>query len=229
MGDDTARRPRFLLYLITDRTLVAPRDLVAVCDEVLSIAAREFGRGTVALQLREKDPTARELYALASRLRDVCSRNGALFVVNDRIDVALAAAADGVHLPAGSFTVDDARALFGPTRIVGVSTHTLGEAAAAAQAGADFAVFGPVYDPISKSGYGPARGVHELRAAAEAVSMPVFALGGMTAQRAREVMRATDGRAAGVAVIGAVFGAQSPAAATRDLLSALGVTPAHWS
>jgi thiamine-phosphate pyrophosphorylase len=229
VGDDAARRPRFRLYLITDRALVESRDLVAVCDEVLSAAAREFGRGTVALQLREKDMTARELYALALRLREVCSRNGAPFVVNDRVDVAVAAAADGVHLPASSFAVADARALLGPARIVGVSTHTLGEVAAAARAGADFAVFGPVYDPISKSGYGPARGIHELRAAVETVSMPVYALGGITAQRAREAMRATDGRAAGVAVIGAVFGAKSPAAVMRDLLSALGVTPAQSS
>ncbi|MGH7948639.1 MAG: thiamine phosphate synthase [Candidatus Binataceae bacterium] len=224
MGDKAARRPRFRLYLITDRTLCGLRGLVDACDEVLSAASRAFARGSVALQLREKDMTARELYATALRLRDVCTRTGTMLLVNDRIDVALACGADGVHLPADSFAVADARALIGATRLIGVSTHNAGELAKAAHAGADFAVFGPVYDPISKNAYRPPRGADEMRAAIAAVSMRVFALGGITAERVTEVMRATGARAAGVAVIGAVFGATSPAEAVCEVLSALGVT-----
>ncbi len=221
MGDDAARRPRFRLYLITDRALCAPRELVDTCAEVLSMASREFARGSVALQLREKDLTARDLYNVALRLRDVCTRTGTALLVNDRIDVALAAGADGIHLPAASFSVADARALLGPARLIGVSTHSAGAVAKAADAGADFAVFGPVYHPISKSAYGPPRGLEELRAVVASVSMPVYALGGITAARTRDVMRATSDGTAGVAVIGSVFGAKSPADAARAILSAL--------
>jgi len=224
VGDDAARRPRFRLYLITDRALCAPRELVDTCAEVLSMASREFARGSVALQLREKDLTARDLYNVALRLRDVCTRTGTALLVNDRIDVALAAGADGVHLPARSFSVADARALLGPAKLIGVSTHSVADVAKAAAAGADFAVFGPVYDPISKSGYGAPRGLEELRAVVVSVSMPVYALGGITAARTRDVMRATSDGTAGVAVIGSVFGAKAPADAAREILTALAVT-----
>src|SRR6185437_7343982 len=109
---------------------------------------------------------------------------GAYLIVNDRADVTLAAAADGVHLPADSIAIADARRLMGPSRLVGVSTHRPAEAADATAAGADFAVFGPVWPPLSKPGYGPARGAEELAAACRAaVGMPLYALGGITAER----------------------------------------------
>ncbi|MGH7865810.1 MAG: thiamine phosphate synthase [Candidatus Binataceae bacterium] len=222
MGDDAARRPRFRLYLITDRTLCAPRELPETCDEVLSMASREFARGSIALQLREKDLSAHQLLNLALRLRESCTRTGTALLINDRIDVALAADADGVHLPANSFSVADARALLGPAKLIGVSAHGAASVADAAADGADFAVFGPVYPPISKSTYGPPRGLEELGAAMASVSMPVYALGGITAQRTRDVMRASGGRAGGVAVIGSVFDAISPAGAAREILIALG-------
>src|SRR5262249_32693752 len=135
--------------------------------------------------------------------------------VNDRIDVALAVEADGVHLPADSFCVADARRLVGPSRLIGVSTHNTADVAQAAAQGADFAVFGPVWPPLSKSSYGPARGVEELEAACRvADSMPVFALGGVNTERVMS-LKAPRGEGdavggsllAGVAVIGAVFGA----------------------
>jgi thiamine-phosphate pyrophosphorylase len=219
----------FKLYLISDRKLAAAHGgLLAVAEAALSAAsATAAGASAIALQLREKDLAARELYELARALRERCSRYGASLIVNDRIDVALAANADGVHLPADSFAVADARALIGPSRLVGVSAHEVCEVAAATAAGANFAVFGPVYDPLSKAPYGPARGAEFLGAGCQAANgMPLYALGGITAARVRELAGAAAlkdrGRPAGVAVIGAVMGADDAAGATRALISALG-------
>jgi len=205
----------FSLYLITDRKL-GKGGLAAACEEALA-AARMYQR-IVAVQLREKDLTGRELLALARELRRICTAHGALLLINDRIDVALACEADGVHLPADSLSVRDARELLGKSKLIGCSTHTIAEVEAANRAGANFVVFGPVYDPISKSAYGPAAGVDALRAVCEASDIPVYALGGITADRIAEL---SDTEIAGVAVIGSVFGADSPGAATRALLQAI--------
>lgn len=211
-------RVRFRLYLITDRRLVKGGDLVAACEAALGSAPR----GAVALQLREKDLPARELYELARRLREICTRTGAPLLVNDRIDVAIAADADGVHLPFDSIGVGMARKLLGAERLIGVSSHSPPDVAGAAREGADFAVFGPVFDPISKPAAGPAWGASGLKAACAAGAIPVFALGGMTVERTRELFVASDPAApAGVASIGAIFGAASPPAATAAMLSAI--------
>jgi thiamine-phosphate pyrophosphorylase len=205
-----------LLYLITDRRL-AKHGIAAACDEALS-AVENVSAGAAAVQLREKDLGGRELYALGRQLKSICSRHCALLLVNDRIDVALACGADGVHLPADSFAVADARRLMGPARLIGVSTHTLAEARAASEAGADFAVFGPVYDPISKPAYGPATGPEMLRDVCVASMIPVYALGGINAERIVELQSSGT---AGVAVVGSVFGATAPGEAARLLLRAL--------
>ena len=219
------KRPDFRLYLITDRKLAARHGgLPAVVEAALSAASTTAGPGAVAVQLREKDLDARDLYELARALRERCSRWGAALLVNDRLDIAIAAGADGAHLPANSFAVADARRLMGPSALIGVSTHQVGEVAEAQAAGADFAVFGPVYDPLSKPVYGPAGGVEKLGAACRAVpGLPLYALGGISAERVRELGRSLrrNDRPAGVAVIGAVFGANDPAVATHRLLQAL--------
>ena len=184
--------------------------------------------GTIAIQLREKDLDARELLGLACSLRERCARYGAPLIINDRIDVAIAAGADGVHLPTNSFAVTDARVMVGAGGLIGISAHEPREIAEAARDGADFAVFGPVFDPISKGNYATARGASGLIAACRAAEVPVYALGGITAARIDEI--ANDSMViegpcpAGSAVIGAVFGAGNPAAATRELLAAL----ARW-
>jgi thiamine-phosphate pyrophosphorylase len=209
------RHAPFSLYLITDRR-IARAGIAAACEEALA-AARVY-RKIVALQLREKDLTGRELLELARELRKICTSHGALLLINDRIDVALACDADGVHLPANSFSAAAARRLVGPDKLIGVSTHSIDEVTAAGAAGADFVVFGPVYAPISKGAYGPAAGIEGLRAACEASAVPVYALGGINAERVRE-LHGID--VAGVAVVGAVFSAESPGQATRELLQAM--------
>ena len=213
------RRVGFRLYLITDRHVVKSGDIVSACEDALSAAPS----GSVALQLREKDLPARELYELALRLREICTRAGALLIVNDRVDVAIAANADGVHLPFDSIGVSMARRMLGPTRLIGVSSHSPPDVSGAAREGADFAVFGPIFDPISKPAAGPAWGASGLSAACRAGAIPVFALGGITPERARELFESADpaARLAGVASIGAIFAADSPALATTAMLSAL--------
>jgi thiamine-phosphate pyrophosphorylase len=238
----------FKIYLITDRKLASTRGgLIAMTEAALSAAAPN----TVAVQLREKDLEASELVELARQLRTVCDRHHARLLVNDRLDVAIAAGADGVHLPANSFAVADARGLLGSRRIVGVSTHHDSEVIAASLAGADFVVYGPVFDPVSKAGYTNARGADGLMAACRSASIPVFALGGITAARISElcgrivtandltatathrhpVTETTEKQAAGtggvaaspagVAVIGTIYGASDPAAAMTQLFDAL--------
>jgi len=205
----------FALYLITDRKL-ATGGLAAACEQALRGAGGDAP--CVAIQLREKELTGREQLALGRELRRITSAHGAKLLINDRIDVAMACGADGVHLPADSFAVRDARELLGKSKLIGCSTHSIAEVEAANRAGADFVVFGPVFDPISKNAYGPAAGVDALREACEVSDIPVYALGGITPERIDEL---EDCEIAGIAVIGAVFGAADPANATRKLLSAI--------
>jgi thiamine-phosphate pyrophosphorylase len=208
----------FNLYLITDRKLSGERGLVDTVEAALSAAA-EFGpRPPIAVQLREKDLDGRALMQLAMELGQTCRRYHVPMLVNGRIDVALAARADGVHLPSDGFSPEDARKLLGPSRLIGISTHTAAEIARAEASGADFAVFGPVFAPISKGAYATPCGPEGLASAMRAVSIPVFALGGITAARAAELGYTG---AAGVAVIGAIIGAHDPAQSTLELMKAL--------
>jgi thiamine-phosphate pyrophosphorylase len=193
------------LVLVTDRRATGGRDLVAV-------VAAALDAGLPAVQLRDKDLPGLTLWRLAEALRTATRRTGALFFVNDRIDIALAVEADGVHLGGASIPVAAARALVGTSALLGVSTHAPAEVDAAAAAGADFVFFGPVYPTPGKT----AVGVEPLAAATG--RLPVLAIGGVTAAEAPAVRAAG---AAGVAVIRAILAAADPAAATRALLAAV--------
>ncbi|MGH7365517.1 MAG: thiamine phosphate synthase [Candidatus Rokuibacteriota bacterium] len=201
----------FSLYLITDRAAAA-RPPVDVVEECLAAGLR-------AVQLREKDMEARELLALAESLREATHRHGARLVVNDRADVALACAADGVQRTHASLPVSALRGITPAGFLVGASVHSETEAREVAAQGADFVVFGPVYDTPSKRRYGPPQGLAALEAVAGAVDRPVLAVGGLTPARVPEVLAAG---AAGVAVIGALYGATRPGDATKAFLDALG-------
>ncbi|MGO9450170.1 MAG: thiamine phosphate synthase [Candidatus Binataceae bacterium] len=219
------RRVGFRLYLITDRKAVRSGDLLAACDAALSTAREVAPPGVVALQLREKDLDARALYELACRLREITARAGAPLIINDRIDIAIASSADGVHLPFESIGATAARRLLGPDQLIGVSTHSVPDIVSAAREGvADFAVFGPVYEPLSKARYGAVHGPHGLFQACAAGAIPIYALGGITPARATELFANPESeRLAGVATIGSMMGAESPAAAMRAMLAALNV------
>ena len=201
----------FSLYLITDRT-AAPRPPVDVVEECLAAGLR-------AVQLREKDLEARDLLGLADTLREATQRHGARLIVNDRADVALAARADGVQRTHASLPVSALRRITPAGFLVGASVHSEADARDAVAQGADFVVFGPVYDTPSKRRYGPPQGLAALEAVARAVDRPVLAVGGLTPERVSEVLAAG---AAGVAVIGAIYAAARPADATKAFLDALG-------
>lgn len=201
----------FRLYLITDRA-ASTRPPLEVVEECL-------GAGLRAVQLREKDLEVRALLALAEPLREATRRHGARLLINDRADVALAVGADGVQRTHTSLPVAALRGITPPGFLVGASAHSTAEAREAATEGADFVVFGPVYDTPSKRRYGPPQGLAALEAAAAATPRPLLAVGGITPERVREVRAAG---AAGVAVIGAVYGAARPADATKAFLDVLG-------
>ena len=146
----------FSLYLITDRRQVPPgRTLTETVRAALE-------GGVKAVQLREKDLPAAELYPLALELRALTREYGAKLLVNDRIDVALAVGADGVHLGGHSLPTAAARQLLGPNRLIGVSTHRPEEIAAAQRDGADFVTFGPVFHTPSKAAFGEPVGLDQL-------------------------------------------------------------------
>ena len=211
------------LCLVTDRTQARGRDLVMLVEECLAA-------GLPAVQLREKDLPAAELATLARRLRKPTRDHGALLIVNDRADVALAVGADAVQRTHASLTVADIRTIAecrgggdkagtqGTRLRVGASVHSLEDALTAEAEGADWIVFGPVYDTASKRQYGPPQGLAKLEGVAKAVRIPVIAIGGITPGRVAEVLTAG---ARGVATISAILSANSPATATRQFLEAL--------
>ncbi|MGH7231890.1 MAG: thiamine phosphate synthase [Nitrospiraceae bacterium] len=203
----------FSLYLVTDRHQTLGRPLVSLVDEALHGGLR-------AVQLREKDLDTRSLLRLAEELHRVTRASQARLFINDRVDVALAIGADGVHLRADGLPVAVARRLLGPDRFIGVSAHSADEVAAADSEGADFAVLGPIYDTPSKRAYGPPLGLGPLGEASRRCAIPIFAIGGVTASRVDEVRRAG---AFGVAVISAILSAPSVESSIRrfmDLLAA---------
>jgi thiamine-phosphate pyrophosphorylase len=213
----------FRLCVVTDRRAAetAGRPLTALLDTALARAAARGAR--VAVQLREKDLDGAALLALARELREVTRAHGARLLVNDRLDIALAAEADGVHLPADGIPPDAARRLLAVMGLIGVSTHAAHELPAARGQGADYAFLGPIYDTESKRAYGAPLGVGPLAHAAQ-TGLPVLAVGGVTAERVAEVRRAG---AYGVAVIGAVMRAPDPAAAMDAILEALAAAEAE--
>jgi len=197
----------FRLYLITDRRLASGENLLSAVEHALAGGVR-------AVQLREKDLGSRELLELARKMRALTSTYGAKLLINDRVDIALAADADGVHLGRESISIRDARRLMGPDRLVGCSTHTAKQLAEAEADGADFAVFGPVYFTPSKAAFGPPLGVDTLKRARAWTRIPVFALGGVGAENIHEVIAAG---ADGVALISAVLSAKDPRQAASDI------------
>jgi len=198
----------FSLYLITDRLQTAGRSLPAV------VAAALRG-GCRAVQLREKDLTAAQLFELAVELRQLTGEHSAKLLINDRIDVALAVAADGVHLGKTSLPVSEARRILGAERLIGYSAHSADEALRAQRAGADFVTLGPVYQTPSKALYGEPLGPGALAEAARVLNIPVFGLGGVNHVSATEVLSAG---AHGLALISAIMAAPDPVFATESLL-----------
>ena len=208
----------FRLYVILDRTAARGRDLGTVLDGALAGGCRLF-------QLREKEWPSGRLLPLAERLRARCRHAGATFIVNDRVDLALAVDADGVHLGQEDLPPGVARPLLRPGMLLGLSTHSEAQAQAAQAAGADYIAVGAMFPTGTKPDFelvGPGL----LRKLRGQIRVPLIGIGGITLDNVAEVIRAG---ADGVAVISAVCGAPDPEAATRRFLdlieAARGLTP----
>ena len=197
------------LLVITDRTMTE-RPLVEVVEAV-------FEGGCRWLMLREKDLDAAAREILASEIIELAKPYGAHVIVNRDF----VAGADGIHLPQGC-SVTQARKLAVEGGLLGVSTHSLDEAMRAADAGADYVTPSPIFPTASKPGYGPALGLDGLRHVADSIPIPVVALGGVDAHNAAACLEAG---AMGVAVMGAVMGADDPEAAVAALIERLKRVP----
>jgi thiamine-phosphate pyrophosphorylase len=186
----------FNLYLITERK-VAKMPL----PEAVRLALKG---GVRAVQLREKDLPMRELLALAQELRRITKEFSARLFINDRVDVAVAVDADGVHLAGQSIPLAAARRIVGRNMLIGASTHSIEEAREAEKGGADFITFGPIFSTPSKEKLGAPVGMEALRTVKKNVRIPVFGLGGIKSENIAQVIQAG---ADGVAMISAVFSA----------------------
>ncbi|MGB9711084.1 MAG: thiamine phosphate synthase [Thermodesulfovibrio sp.] len=199
------------LYLIGNRKLFAREEAFL---EAVEMALKA---GVKAFQLREKDLTAKELYFLANKMREITKRNDALLFINDRIDVAMAVDADGVHLPQGGFSAHVVRKVWKDRFIIGVSTHSVQEAREASE-WADFITFSPVfYTPMK----GKPQGIEKLKEVKEAVKCKVFALGGIKLDNVHEVMPYCDG----VAMITGILGQKDIEGTVKKFNEILGEKP----
>ena len=198
---------RLTLHVLTDREWSRGRDM-------LSVAATALDGGATVIQLRDKIASTRALIEQGLALRVLTRERGALLIVNDRVDVALAVEADGAHVGQDDMPVGLARRLLGPDRILGVSAVNMEEAEEAVAGGADYLGIGPIFPSLGKADAGPATGAGLLTGLARRYTTPLVAIGGITAENASEVVRAG---ACGVAVITAVVYAEDITAASRQL------------
>ncbi|OQY18909.1 MAG: thiamine-phosphate diphosphorylase [Desulfobacteraceae bacterium 4572_35.1] len=197
----------FSLYLITDRHQIHPQ------HTLISAVTAALQGGVQAIQLREKDLSATELYRLGSALRELTNQYGAKLLINDRIDIAMAVGADGVHLTEQSLDVTCARTILGNDKLIAVSTHNLTSALHAEKQGADLITFSPIFFTPSKAAYGDPQGLEQLHTLCQQLKLPVFALGGITTQRVAPVVAAG---ATGVALISAILAQENPCHAAAD-------------
>lgn len=191
------------LCVITDAGLVPGRSHVAIAEAAVA-------GGADMIQLRDKSGNLRDLLPQARALRALCRARGVLFIVNDRVDLALAVDADGAHVGQEDLPPESARRLLGPRRLLGVSTHSPAQATAAREAGADYIGFGPMFPTGTKdTGYAP-QGLDSLREIRRSVALPILAIGGISLDN---VSRVIEAGATAPAVISAVAAAPDIAAA----------------
>ena len=202
-------RESLRLIIITDEELAKPRSVQEVVKKALNAGAR-------AIQLRSKGSSARELLDQARTLREITRERGALFFVNDRFDVALAAEADGVHLGPDDLPPGAVRKATPPGFLIGASTDDPEVAKALEAEGVDYIGCGTIFPTSTKKDAGEVIGVTRLVEVAAAVEIPVVGIGGVTPEGAKKIAEA--GSAVGVAVISAVMGAPNPDQVVRELL-----------
>jgi thiamine-phosphate pyrophosphorylase len=202
----------FKLYLITDRKLCQERSLEETIQQALEA-------GVKAVQLREKDLTTQELFNLADTLKDLISQyKGGQLLINDRLDLFLALKLDGIQVPEEGAPLSRIRE-FTRGKLMGASVHSLEKALLAEQEGADFLLFGPVFETDSKKGIINPQGLNKLKETAAHVKIPVFAVGGITPEKAKECL---NHGAEGVAVISSILKSKEIQKTVSEFKAALG-------
>jgi thiamine-phosphate pyrophosphorylase len=195
------------LYAILDPTLLTSSEL--------DLAETLAGSGVELIQYRNKTASSRQFFENSRQLSSALGPRGVRLIVNDRPDIALLAGAGGVHVGQDDLSVEDARAICGPDRWVGVSTHTLEQLAAADRTSADYIAFGPIFPTATKKNPDPVVGTELLRKARQMTKKPLVAIGGITLERAAEVYRAG---ADSLAVIRDLICAPNPGVRAREYL-----------
>jgi thiamine-phosphate pyrophosphorylase len=200
-------RHDFSLYLVTDRGLSRGRSTLDIVREAVA-------GGVSCVQLREKQCPTREFIAEARAIKAVLAAAGVPLIINDRLDVALAVAADGVHLGQQDMAIADARAIAGPSLIIGISAESLADAVRAERDGADYVGISPVFATATKNDTAPPLGLAGIRQIRAAVSLPLVAIGGIHQDNAQAVLAAG---ADGLAVVSAIVAAPCPKSAAEEL------------
>lgn len=198
----------YRLYLVTDRKLVCEKDFLTSVEQAVS-------GGVTMLQVREKAVSSREFYFLALKLKDIATHFNIPFIINDRLDIALAVDADGLHIGQSDLPVDVARKILGNDKIIGVSAANLTEALTAEKDGADYLGVGAVFPTGTKT---DARSVtlSELAEIKRKTSIPIVAIGGINSKNAADVMAAgVDG----IAVVSAILSKNDPKLAAQTLFN----------
>jgi thiamine-phosphate pyrophosphorylase len=207
-------KSKWTLYFVTDGRAAGSRSLVQLTRAAVQ-------GGATAVQLRKKIGSTRDILELGLVLLELTRAAGVPFIVNDRVDIALALGADGVHVGQDDLPARDVRRLIGPERILGVSAGTVAEARQAQADGADYIGAGDVFGTLSKPDAGPPIGLSGLREIVGAVTIPVVGIGGITEANAASV---TEVGAAGVAVISAIARSSNPEDAARCLRKTLNLS-----
>lgn len=199
------------LHIITDTV----RQSRFSCIELAELAIRG---GADTIQFRQKNGSTKELISNSQKIKHLCTEAGISFVVNDRLDVAIAVDADGVHLGQDDFPIPLARKILPEDTLIGGSAATIEEVRRCVEEGANYVGFGPVFPTSSKEDAGPVSGINKLKEVVDASPVPIIAIGGITPENIREVLEAG---AAGIAVISTVCCAEDPTEATQNLLNAM--------
>ena len=194
------------LYLVTDRQLAGQRDLA-------DLIRKAIAGGVTVVQLREKDLPARELYELALKIKPIIPP-GIPLIIDDRLDIALAAGADGLHLGQADLPVAIARQYLGPEAIIGLSAENLDQLKEASRLPVDYLAISPVFSTPTKTDTGPAWGLNGLETARQLTPLPLVGIGGINEANAAAVIKAG---ADGVAVVSAICSAPEPEEAARKL------------
>lgn len=203
------------LHVLTDTCLQTHFSHVELAE--LAIAG-----GADTIQFRQKEGSTRQMIHVAEQMQALCKRAGVTFIINDRVDVAIASQADGVHLGQDDFPIPLARKLLGEVAIIGGSAGSMEEARKCLLEGADYIGFGPVYPTTSKEDAGPAAGLGLLKQIVKAIPLPIIAIGGITADNTSPVIQTG---VHGIAVISAVCCQDDPAEAAKCLRRLLGADP----